>query len=47
VLLGQRDAAQVTQVTKGDLARMGGAGKAIAQLCDTLAAAGLSFPPEN
>jgi hypothetical protein len=35
MLLGQRGAAQVTQVTKGDLARMGSAGKAIAQLRDT------------
>jgi len=40
--------AQLTQVTKGDLARLGGAGpKTIAQLCDALAAAGLSFPTEN
>lgn len=47
VLLGQRDAAQVTQVTEGDLARMARVGKAIAQLRDTLAVAGLSFRPRT
>lgn len=44
MLLGQRDAAQMT---RGDLARIGEAAKAIAQLRDTFAAAGLSCPAEN
>ncbi len=39
---------QLTQVTEADLARMHGIGhKAIAQLRDALAAAGLSFATEN
>ncbi len=39
---------QLTQVTEGDLARMHGVGpKAIAQLRDALAAAGLSFATEH
>jgi len=39
---------QLTQTTEGDLARMHGIGpKAIAQLRDAAAAAGLSFATEN
>ena len=39
---------QLTQVTEADLARMHGIGpKAIAQLRDALAAAGLSFATES
>jgi hypothetical protein len=39
---------QFTQVTEGDLAQLHGVGpKAIAQLRDALAAAGLSFATEN
>jgi hypothetical protein len=39
---------QLTQVTEADLARMHGIGpKAIARLCDALAAAGLGFPPRT
>ena len=39
---------QLTQVTEADLARMHGIGpKAIAQLRDALAAAGLRFATEN
>jgi hypothetical protein len=39
---------QLTQVTEADLARMHGIGpKAIAQLRDALAAAGLSFATER